>query len=71
MHGGYDVHDVCDIRDERGRVYMMEMMYTTDMTYVMNMMYMTCTSAGRLVGSCSEAHYLKRNSAMDDSIGGS
>ena len=23
------------------------------------------------VGSCSEANYLKRNSAMDDSIGGS
>ena len=27
--------------------------------------------AVRLVGSCSEANYLKRNSAMDDSIGGS
>ena len=25
----------------------------------------------QLVGSCSEADYLKRNSAMDDSIGGS
>ena len=28
-------------------------------------------AAARLVGSCSEANYLKRNSAMDDSIGGS
>ena len=27
--------------------------------------------AAQLVGSCSEANYLKRNSAMDDSIGGS
>ena len=25
----------------------------------------------RVVGSCSEASYLERNSAMDDSIGGS
>ena len=27
--------------------------------------------AESIVGSCSEASYLKRNSAMDDSIGGS
>ena len=27
--------------------------------------------ADPIVGSCSEASYLKRNSAMDDSIGGS
>ena len=30
-----------------------------------------CTQHSDVIGSCSEANYLMRNSAMDDSIGGS
>ena len=34
------------------------------------LMYVSC-ACGKIVGRSSQANYLKRNSAMDDSIGGS
>ena len=34
-------------------------------------LFSVCADGLMFVGSCSEANYLERNSAMDDSIGGS